>query len=79
MLTDEDTDETVPRKFKRETITNSCNQKLLAIVLNNKFDFDEHVSSLCRKAFQNLNTLARVAHYMNLAQRRLIMNAFILS
>ena len=43
MLTDEDTDETVPLKFKRETITNSCNQKLLAIVLNNKFDFDEHV------------------------------------
>ena len=43
MLTDEDTDETVPLKFKRETITNSCNQKLLGIVLNNKFDFDEHV------------------------------------
>ena len=52
-------------------------QKLLGILFNNKFDFDEHVTSLCRKAFQKLNALARVAHYMNLAQRRLIMNAFI--
>ena len=35
--------------------------------------------SLCRKASQKLNDLARVAHYMNLASRRLIMNAFIFS
>ena len=30
-----------------------------------------------QEASQNLNALARAAHYMNLAQRRLIMNAFI--
>ena len=54
-------------------------QELFGIVFNNKFDLDEHVLSLCRKASQKLNTLARVAHYMNLAQRRLIMNAFIFS
>ena len=31
------------------------------------------------KDSQKLNALARVGHYMNLAQRRLIMNAFIFS
>ena len=62
-----------------ETITNSSNQKLLDILFNNKFDFDEHVTSLCRKASQKLNAVARVAHYMNLAQHRVIMNAFIFS
>ena len=71
------TDENVTLKVKNETITNSSNQKLLGTLFNNKFDFDEHVTSLCRKASQMLNTLARFAHYINLAQRRLIMNAFI--
>ena len=70
------TDENVTLKIKNETITNNSNQKLLGILSHNKFDFDEHVISLCRKASQKLNALARVAHYMNLAQRRLIMNAF---
>ena len=66
-------------KIKNEAITNSSNEKLLGILFNNKFDFDEHVTSLCRKASQKLNAFARVAHYMNLAQRRLIINAFIFS
>ena len=73
------TDENVALKIKNETVTNSSNEKLLGILFNNKFDFDEHVTSLCRKASQKLNALARVAQYMNLAQRRLIMNAFIFS
>ena len=73
------TDENVALKIKKETITNSSNEKLLVILFSNKFDFDEHITSLCRKASQKLNALARVAQYMNLAQRRLIMNAFIFS
>ena len=71
------TDENVASKIKNETITNSSNEKLLGMLFNNKFDFDEHL--LCRKTSQKLNARARVAQYMNLAQRRLIMNAFIFS
>ena len=71
------TDENVALQIKNETITNSSNQKLLGILFKNKFDFDERVNSLCRKASQKLNALARVPHYTNLAQRRLILNAFI--
>ena len=73
------TDENDALKIKNETITNSSNEKGLGMLFNNKFYFDEHVTSLCRKASQKLNALARVAQYMNLAQRRLIMNAFIFS
>ena len=73
------TDENVALKIKNETITNSSNEKLLGVLFNNKFDFDEHVTSLCRKASQKLNALARVAYYMNLAQGMFIMNAFIFS
>ena len=73
------TDENVALKVKKETVTNSSNEKLVGILFNNKFDFDEHVTSLCSRASQKLNALARVAQYMNLAQRSLIMNAFIFS
>ena len=70
------TDQNVALKTNNETITNSSNKKLLGILFNNKFDLDEHVTLLCRKTSQKLNTLAGVAQYMNLAQRRLIMNTW---
>ena len=44
------TDEHVALKIKNGTITNSSNQKLFGMLFNNKFGFDEHVISLCRKA-----------------------------
>ena len=72
-------DENVALKIKNETITNSSNEKLLGILFNNKFEFDDHIASLCRKASQKLNALARVKHYMNSTRRWSIMNAFIFS
>ena len=41
--------------------------------------FEKHVSSLCKKASQKLHALTRVSCYMNIKQRRVIMNAFIKS
>ena len=70
------TDQNVALKTNNETITNSSNKKLLGILFNNKFDFDEHVTLLYRKTSQELNILSGVAQYMNLAQRRLIMNTW---
>ena len=64
---------------RNESISNSSNQKLLGIRFNSNFRFDDHVASLCKKASQKMNALTRVAQYMNLAQRRSIMKAFIYS
>ena len=64
---------------RNETISSSSNQELLGIRFNSNFRFDDHVASLCKKASQKLNALTRVAQYMNLAQRRSIMKAFICS
>ena len=63
------TDKHITSKIENETITISSNKNLLGTLFNNKFDFDEHVTSLCRKASQKLNALARVAHCMTLAQQ----------
>ena len=52
---------------------------LLTVLIKNCLVHCSLIRSLCRKASQKLNALARVAHYMNLVQRRLVMNAFAFS
>ena len=66
-------------KVDKYTIANSTSQKLLDITIDNKLTFDEHISRLCNKASQKLHALARIATYMNLSKRRIIMKAFISS
>ena len=56
--------ENVTLKIKNEAVTNISNQKLPSILSND----NEDVISLCRKASQKLNTLARVADYTKLTQ-----------
>ena len=75
------TDESDLSRFKHETVTNNCNKKLLGILFNNEFHFDELFTSLCSKVSQKLNALPR-NEYMNLAyklQCSLIMSPFIFS
>ena len=50
---------------------------LLGITIDKDLKFDDHVNSLCKKAFQKLNALARLAPFMNVEKRRIIMKAFI--
>ena len=64
---------------RNETISNSSNQKLHGIRFISNFRFDDRVASLCEKASQKVNSLTRVSQYMNLAQRRSIIKAFICS
>ena len=50
---------------------------LLGIKIDKDLKFDDHVNSLCKKACQKLNVFARLAPYMNVEKRRIIMKAFI--
>ena len=65
--------------IKNENISSSQCQKLLGIKFDNTLFFDDHVSTICKKASNKLNALVRVANYMNFDQRRLIMKPFITS
>ena len=58
-------------------ILNRGSEKLLGITIDSKLSFDDHVTSLCKKACQKLHALARVAQYMDIPKRRAIMKAFI--
>ena len=52
---------------------------MLGVKIDHELNFNEHVLSLCKKASQKLNALARIASSMTFDQRRLILNSFITS
>ena len=58
---------------------NEGSEKLLGLTIDNKLKFKDHVSNLCKKTSQKLHALARVSQYMDLLQRKLIINSFIAS
>ena len=60
-------------------ITKSTEEKLLGIKFGSKLSFENHVSSLCKKASQKLHALTRIVNYMNLYKREALMKAFVIS
>ena len=58
-------------------IASSCCGRLLGIKIDQKLSFEPHVDSLCKKASQKLNALARMASSLKFKQRKLLLNAFI--
>ena len=61
------------------SIKNENSVKLLGIHLNNDLNFDYHVNQLCKKVGKKLHTLARIAKYMDINKRTMLMKAFVSS
>ena len=51
--------------------------KLFGVKINGKLSFENHLSSLCKKASRKLHALQRVVTFMDLAKRKSLMKAFI--
>ena len=77
LLVTRDTD--VTAKIGEFDVKNSREEKLLGVKIDSKLSFENHVSSLCKKASQKLHALARVVNFMDLAKRKSLMKAFITS
>ena len=60
-----------------ETIKCKNSVKLLGINIDNKLDFNEHVSNICKKVSIKLHALSRISHFLNTDKLKLIMKAFI--
>ena len=64
-------------------------RRLAIIILNRKMNkyvtidsnlsFENHISSICKKASQKLSAFAGIAPYMNIQQRGTIMNTFVVT
>ena len=51
--------------------------KLLGVTIDNKLNFDEHISKICKTVSTKLHALARVAKFMTSEKLRIIMKSFI--
>ena len=67
---------TVKIKIGNFVITNNKSEKLSGVEFDNKLSFDDHISELCKKISRKIYALSRVASYMNISKRRILMNAF---
>ena len=54
-------------------------QMLLVITIDSNLTFENHINNICKRASQKLNALPRVASYMNIQKRRIIMKSFVTS
>ena len=70
------TNNTVKIRIGNFGITNSESEKLLGVKFDHKLSFDDRISELCQKASRKMYALSRVASYMNISKRRILMNAF---
>ena len=61
------------------TIMSKEKVKLLGIHVDNRLNFDYHIRQLCKKTGKKLHALTRVFRYMDISQRKLIANVFIMS
>ena len=59
------------------SVENSNCEKLLGVKIDNKLTFDCHVSDMCKKANRKSNALARIAPFININKRRILMNSFL--
>ena len=57
-------------------LQNSVSQKLLHITIYRHFNFNKHLSNLCKSASLKITASTRVFPYMTLNQRRTLMNAY---
>ena len=58
--------------------TNSSKTEvLLGITIDHELKFDDHVNHLCKKASLKRNALGRIAPFMNVSKKRIIMKSFI--
>ena len=71
--------ESCTAKIEDFSIKNSTEEKLLGVKFDSNLSFENHVTSLCKKASQKLHALARILHYVDLNKRRNLMKVFITS
>ena len=64
-------------KIGEEEITGSKSVKLLGITIDNKLNFNDHVSNIYIKANQKFHALKRIAKFLDDRKLRIIMKTFI--
>ena len=64
-------------QIRNVTIKSTSPKKTLRIDIDNKLRFERHIENICKKATRKLNALSQLANYMDLTERRIVMNIFL--
>ena len=60
-----------------KSIKSEDSVKLLGIKLDNKLNFDSHISDLCHKAVTQLNVLKRLKSFIGFEERKVLIQSFV--
>ena len=73
------TDEHVQVKISTAQIENSSSQKLLGVTIDAKLSFEKHIKQIYAKARAKLKALARIAHFMSIKKKKVLMKALFMA
>ena len=65
--------------FDRLKLPNSCEEKMLGVIIDNELKFDPHIRSrsICKKAAQKLGVLRRISSFLDTEKKKFVFNAVI--
>ena len=73
------TDEHLPAKIGAAQIENSSSEKLLGVTIDAKPSFEKHIEQIYAKARAKLKDLARIAAFMNIKKKKVLMTEFFMA
>ena len=68
-----------PLNINDLTINSENSIKLLGIEIDNKLSFEQHVSTLCNKASNQLNAIGRIEKLMGFKEKEVLLNSIVYS
>ena len=61
------------------TINSENIVKLLAIEIDNKLPFEQHIATLCNKASNQLNAIGRIQKFLSFKEKEVFLNSLVYS
>ena len=69
----------IPLTIDNQTIKSVPSVELLRVHLDDKLNFNLHISNICRSAANQLNALIRLKSYLSFNAKRVLINSYIIS
>ena len=79
ILSSDEKDKKFQLNINNSTISSDDSITLLGIEIDNKLNFKNHVSTICKKANRQLNAIGRIQNYVGKKEKETIINTFVYS